>query len=281
MTQLDLKKLSKGMHIKDKMRLLFEDINLQSETSGKESVLTPQERKSIIEDARRTGEIKEISRVHELYKTAMFVTIDVEIAYLRLCLTITQLEKTLIGIISKDSAEDIISEIIYDLARQDYQVANEIENKTQELRQKYRVDKIIFQNFDFFIPSADGQTLEPNHTIQTTFMLAFHYAKRLKQKLYELSYVQQKAPIDFLPTSTKDLTKNAEELLQVFSTLDESLKTLRVYRDYGSIFAQGAALVEPKFLEVIQEIDKQIELSEADKNNLGEKIDKTISENLY
>src|SRR3989344_3827269 len=113
MVQLDLKKLSKGMNIKDKMRLLFEDMNRQSETAGKESVLTPQERKAIVDDARITGEITEIRRVNELYRAAMFISIDMEITELCLYLSISQLEKILMGIILKGAAEEIIDEMIF------------------------------------------------------------------------------------------------------------------------------------------------------------------------
>ena len=248
MTQLDLKKLSKGMNIKDKMKLLFEDMNRQAETLGKESILTPQERKAITDDARKTGEITEIRRVNELYRTATFISIDMEITNLCLCLSISQLEKTLMGIVLKGAAEDIIGEMIYDLARQNDQLPDEIESKSQELRKKYRVDSLLFIGFDFFNPPANDQNidstefknsiLEPNQNVQKTFMITCTHAKKLKKKLYELSYVLKKAPIDFLPKRTKNLVKYSEELLTLFITLDDSLKPLRIYRDFGTTFTK-------------------------------------------
>lgn len=290
MTQLDLKKLSKGMHIKDKMRLLFEDMNRQAETLGKESILTPQERKAITDDARKTGEITEIRRVNELYRTAMFISIDMEITNLCLCLAISHLEKILMGIVLKGATEDIIGEMIYDLARQDNKTSIEIDNKIKELRIKYKVDSVLFRGFDFFNPPPNdnissvvlnGNVPEPNQDIQKTFIISYTHAKKLKKKLYEMAYVLKKSPIDFLRGWTKNLIKDSEELLTLFVTLDSTLKPLRIYRDFGQTFSKNTDQVEPKFFEVIQNIVKHIELSTEEQEKLEAEIDKSQKEDLY
>ncbi len=284
MTQLDLKKLSKGMNIKDKMRLLFEDMNRRSETAGKEFVLTPQERKAIVDDARNTGEMTEIRRVNELYRTAMFISIDMEIAQLCLCLSISQLEKILVGIMCKDAAEDIVGRILYDSTQQHKQTSGSIENQIEKLWIQHRAESKQLNDFDLFsqlVTEDHQQMFEPNQKIQLLFMATFIHAKKLKKKLHELSYVVEKAPIDFLPQYAKKLRKESEDILTAFSDLDKTLRPLRVYRDYGVKFAPNAQLIEPQFFEVIQVVNKQLELSADDKNELERKIDKFLSDDLY
>ena len=278
------------MHIHDKMRLLFEDMNRQAETAGKESVLTPHERKTLIDAARTAGEITEIRRVHELHSTAMFISIDMEITELHFYLSISQLEKTLMGIVLKGTTEDIVGEMIYDLACQDSKTALEIDNKSKELRIKYKVDSVLFKGFDFFNPLSNDKinsvefnsnVLEPNQDIQKTFIISFTHAKKLKKKLYEMSYILKKSPIDFLRGWTKNLIKDSEKLLSLFVNLDSTLKPLRIYRDYGLAFSKNANLVEPKFFEVIQNIGKHLELSTEEQETLEAKIDKSQKEDLY
>ena len=106
-------------------------------------------------------------------------------------------------------------------------------------------------------------------------------AKKLKAKLYEMSYVTGKAPIDFLPASIKQLIKNSEELIAMFCNLDESLRLLRVYRDYTADFTANATLVEPKFLETIQDIPTNLELSTEEKDALDKKIDDSLKDDVY
>ena len=83
MTMLNLQKLSKGMNLNDKMKLLFEDTNHTAVSQGKETLLTPQERDSIIEDARRNDELREIRRVNELYILSNYIVIDIELSQYR------------------------------------------------------------------------------------------------------------------------------------------------------------------------------------------------------
>ena len=140
------------MHIRDKMKLLFEDMNRQAETQGKESILTPQERDAIVDDARKSGEMKEIRRVNELYRTAMFLDLDIEIAERNLLLAICQLEKTLMGVVLKGATEDVVSEIFYDIANQNTKSSADVETSVSELRKKYKIDSVILKGFDLFNP---------------------------------------------------------------------------------------------------------------------------------
>lgn len=290
MVQLDLKKLSKGMHIKDKMKLLFEDMNRQAETAGKESILTPQERDAIIADARKTGEITEIRRINELYKTVMLVSIDMEIVQLGLYLAISHLEKTLMGVMLKGTTEEIINQMIFDFVSQEKKTVTEIDKKVNELRIKYRVDSVLFKGFDFFNPPLENNSFfssdlksavrEPNLDIQKSFIVSLYHARKLKKKLYEISYVLKKAPIDFLPESTKKLIKESQELLSIFTNLDSSLRPLRIYRDFGLLLSNNAKPSEPKFFEIIQDINKSVELNTEEKEILEVGIDRSLKEDL-
>ena len=288
MGQLDLKKLSKGMNIKDKMKLLFEDMNRQAETNGKEFILKPQERDAIIEDARKNNQLSEIRKTHELYKIVTITAIDLHIILLGLYLSIGQLEKTLMGVILKSATEEIIGEMIYDFAKQIKTIPAEIDKYIDELREKYKVDSVLFEGFDFFNPPLSNNSIfssdlnydprEPNQEIQKIFLLSIVHAKKIKKKIFEMSYLISKAPIDFLPESTKKLIKESEELLTIFSNLDSTLKPLGIYRDYELLFVKNNNLPESEFISKIRDINKNLELNTEDKKLLEDKIDKSLEE---
>lgn len=290
MGALDLKKLSKGMNIQDKMRLLFEDSNKQAETDGKEHILTVHERDAIVEDARKSGEIREIRRVNELYLLSNFISIDMEIANLALLLSITSLEKSLMGIMLKGAAEEIVGEMIYDLVKQDNTAPSAFNKKSEELRKKYRVDSVLFKGFDFFDAPIkndgsfpDGlknENLQPNPDIQRFFIVSYMHAKKLKKKLFEMEYVIKKAPIDFIPQWNKNLMKDSEEVLSSFSNLDQTLRPLRIYRDYGEAFINLAKLSNPEFLDIIKNLPVKIVLTDNEKEELRDRIDKRLEEDL-
>ncbi len=290
MGTLDLKKLSKGMNINDKMKLLFEDSNKQAETDGKEHILTAQERDAIVEDARKSDELREIRRVNELYLLSNYISIDMEIANLAFLLSITSLEKSLMGIMLKGATEEIIGEMIYDLAKQDTKTEVEIDRKSKELRKKYRVDSVLFKGFDFFdAPIEDDSSfpdefkndnLQPNPDIQRFFIVSYLHAKKLKKKLFEMEYVVKKAPIDFLPKWNKDLISESEEVLLSFVNLDQTLRPLRIYKDYGEAFINMAKLSNPEFLDIIKNLPYKLTLTNDEKEGLEVRIDKHLKENL-
>lgn len=289
MTTLDLKRLSKGMHIKDKMRLLFEDMNRQAETDGKESVLTSQERDAILADARKNNEMNVIRRVNELYLAATYIGLDMELTEMTLYLSISCLERILMGVVLKSTAEEIVGEIIYDMARQSSNNPDEIDKQNQELRVKYKVDSVLFKGFDFFNPpegdessnSSDKEVpvIGPNEDVQKFFMLSYQHARKLKKKLYEMEYVIKQAPIDFLPGYNKKLIEDSEELLSLFVSLDSSLRPLRLYRDYGSVFITDNNLAEPDFLAIVKDVNKSLELTDGEKSELEGKIEKSVRDN--
>ena len=290
MLQLDLKKLSKGMNIKDKLNFLFEDMNRQAETAGKESVLTPQERKAIIDDARSTKKIMEIRRVYRLSREAMLISIDMEISELLLFLSISHLEKTLMGITLKGVSEDIIGHIVYYLARQNGNNIVGIDAEVKNLYAKYKVDSILFRGFDFFnhpenndngIPKEENDdSFEPNRDIKKAFMASLSHARKLKTKLFAMDYVLKKSPIDFLPESTKSLIKECEEILFLFVNLDATIKPMRVYRDYGLRMTKTTNQDSLVFFEKIQDIEKQIVMNEEDRKALESMIDSSLTEGL-
>ena len=283
MTTLNLQKLSKGMNLNDKMKLLFEDTNHTAVSQDNESLLTPQERDSIIEDARRNGELREIRRVNELYILSNYIAIDIELSQFSLLLSLSYLEKILMGIILKGAADEMIGEILYDLAKKD-EISGEktIDKKMDELRMKYKVDSILFKGFDFFnaLNEENQEKVEPNNKIQQAFMVSFRHAKILKKKLFDMEYVLKKSPIDFLPKRNKEIIQQSEELLTLFINLDSTLKSLRIYRDFGDKIIGEVQITDPEFLTTIKNIGKTLELSDQDKEQLQIQIDKHLGKDL-
>ena len=283
MTTLNLQKLSKGMNLNDKMKLLFEDTNHTAESQGNETLLTPQERDSIIEDARRNGELREIRRVNELYILSNYIAIDIELSQFSLLLSLSYLEKILMGIILKGAADEMIGEILYDLAKKDEISGEEtIDKKMEELRMKYKVDSVLFKGFDFFnaLNEENQEKVEPNNKIQQAFMVSFRHAKILKKKLFDMEYVLKKSPIDFLPKRNKEIIQQSEELLTLFINLDSTLKSLRIYRDFGDKIIGEVQITDPEFLTTIKNIGKTLELSDQDKEQLQIQIDKHLGKDL-
>jgi len=281
MTNFDLKKLAKGMNLNDKMKLLFEDSNKQAETNGKESILTPQERDSIITDARRNDQIREIRRVNELYYLSNLIVIDLDVTYLTLLLAITSLEKQLMGIMLKGATEDIINEMIYDVVRENDDKTKNIEEKSEGLRRKYKIDDVLFKGFDFFELSNEGENNPlPNNRLELLFMQTFEHARKLKKKIFEIEYVIQKSPIDFSPEYNKNLINDCKELLNSFINLDQTLRPFRIYKDYGKAFINLAKLKDPLFLNTVGDLPNKIELTDIEKQELKDDIDKHIQKNL-
>jgi len=281
MTNFDLKKLAKGMNLRDKMKLLFEDSNKQAETNGKEFILTPQERDSIIADARRNDQIRELRKVNELYYLSNLIVIDLDIVYLTLLLSITSLEKQLMGIMLKGATEDIVHEMIYDMTKGNNDKTKNYEEKSEELRKKYKIDDVLFKGFDFFELSSETENnLFPNTHLESLFMQAFKHAKKIKKKLFEIEYVLQKSPIDFSPKYNKDLITNSKELLNLFINLDQTLRPFRIYKDYGKAFIDLAKLKDPLFLDTVNNLPNKIELTDPEKKELMDDIDKHIQKNL-
>ena len=280
---LNLQKLSKGMNLNDKMKLLFEDTNHTAVSQDNESLLTPQERDSIIEDARRNGELREIRRVNELYILSNYIAIDIELSQFSLLLSLSYLEKILMGIILKGAADEMIGEILYDLAKKDEISGEEtIDKKMEELRMKYKVDSVLFKGFDFFnaLNEENQEKVEPNNKIQQAFMVSFRHAKILKKKLFDMEYVLKKSPIDFLPKRNKEIIQQSEELLTLFINLDSSLKPLRIYRDFGNKIVGEVQITDPEFLKTVKDIGKALELSEQEKEQLQFQIDKHLGKDL-
>lgn len=281
MGQLDLKKLSKGMNIEDKMKLLFEDMNQKAESHGGKTILTPQERDAIIDDARKSGEIREIRRVNELYFLSNFTAINMEISQLLVYLSTSQLEKTLMGIILKGAADELVGEILYDWVKNDKtEKSQDTDNKMDELRKKYIVDSILFRGFDFFDPVIDKEEIEPNKKIQKAFMAAFLHAKNLTKKLLEMDLIIKKSPINFLPKKNIDLIQESKELLVTFTNLDSTFRPLRIYRDYGITLTGEVKISDPEFLKIIKDISKALELTNEEIGKIEADIDKHLREEL-
>jgi hypothetical protein len=268
MKNLDLKQLSKGMHIHDKLRLLFADLNKQSETEGKEIILTTQEKDAILNDARTRGEYREIRRVMEFFKTCTFMVIDLEISQLAALLAIATLEKILMGIMLKGATEEIIDRMIYDWSGGKAEVIG-------ELKSKYKINHVLMKGFDYFISSS-----ESNKELEEYFILTHHHISKLRRKLFEIDFVINKSPVNFLSRYNQNIIEESNSLVQLFINLDAPLKPLKIYKDFGYALTDNFTFRETEFHKLIENISESTDLSDEEKQNLMLRIDSDLDKEL-
>lgn len=279
MGSLNLTTLSNGMNIVDKMKLLFEDFNAEAE--GSQLVLTPKEREAIINDARKRGELHVIRKTNRLYMLSNYACIEIDRCQLLLLLALADLDKILMGVALKGGIEEIIGQIIYDLAKKESTKEEILDQKIKDIEERYSIDSVIYKGFELF--SSDDQdpsTNHPNDRIQEGFKRAVKHAKNLMLKLFELEYILSKTQIDFMPKMNKELITQCKELIDSFVNLNDTLRTLRIYRDHGDELTGKLQISDAEFLTVIKDINFGIQPSEAEKIKVKSDIDTTANENL-
>lgn len=279
MGSLNLTTLSNGMNIVDKMRLLFEDLNAEAE--GSQTVLTPKEREALISDARKRGEMHVIRKTNRLYMLSNYACIEIDRRQLLLLLALSDLNKILMGVVLKGGVEEIVGQIVYDLAKKESDNKEKLDQKIKEIEKRYKIETVIYKGFDLF--SSDDQdpnTLHPNDCIQDGFKKAVKLAKNLKLKLYELEYILTKTEIDFMPKQNKELVVQCDELIEAFTNLNDTLRTLRIYRDHGDTLTGKVHISDAEFLSMIKDIKFAIQLTEVEKDKVKSDIDTAADENL-
>jgi hypothetical protein len=268
MKNFDLKQLSKGMHINDKLRLLFADLNKQSETESREIILTPQEKDALLDDAKKRGEYREIRRVMNLFKTCTLMLIDLEIIHLSTLLVITTLEKILIGIILKGVTEEIVDQMIHDWSAGETKAV-------EKLRSKYKIDHVLMKGFDYF-----SETREVNKDLEKYFLISCKYIRRLNKKLYEIDYVTNKSPVEFLSDYSRNLINESRNLINLFIRLDAPLKFLRIYRDYGTVLTNNLNFNNSEFYKTIKNLDNNLRMDESEKQKIMAEVDRDLKKEL-
>ncbi len=255
------------MSLQDKAKLLFADRNKKADTAGLERLLTPEEEEAIIKDAQKNNQIAELNRLSRLFNVASLLTLDIQTAYLSFSSALWKLHGIIMAMSVKSRADDIIGQMIYDLATSKEKDEKKRDELSKELEKKYRNTE-VFKMYDHFTPaySLDEPKVktapEPNIYLQLTFINAVERLKDFRRIIYQLNYVVKLAGIDFLGDKEKKKIKEYEKELEDFIKLDGLLGVIRLYRAFADKkLMRTANLTQPTFLDVIKDIEKAIQLT--------------------
>lgn len=279
---LDFKRLSKDMSLQDKAKILFADIGKRAEGFGR--LLTPGEKQAIVEDAVKNKQMEELNRLKKTYDLGTLLIIEARVAFLNFKLALSVLSAFLIAITIKTTNDNIINQIIYDLAvskETDEEKTNKLFN---ELDKKYKDNKTLNQydlftppliNPDDYLKTSPNMLPEPNIFLQEALMETVNKLKEYKLIRYQLEYVVKNLMgIDFLSDGQKQRLVEHDKVIAGFIGLDEVFAIIKVFSDFEEkAIIRTTSLAEPKFLETIKDINKAVELTEEDKKKTEEYID--------
>jgi hypothetical protein len=275
--KLDLKKLSKEMSLKDKAKILFADHNKRVETAGMERLLTPQEEKAIVEDARTKNQVGELNRLTELFNLSGLILLDVQTAYLQFLLKRSHLEQVITGIMITNEVDDTLNSLFYDLKTLEVSLDGEKEKSYLELKNKYLNSK-IYSQYGYFTIDPETKRRQPNKLLQIAFMRLVERVRDFRRMIYTLNYIIQLAEIDFLADEKKKSLTDFETEVDDFYNLEGLLNVLRSYRNFADKnLMETGNLKEPGFIEAIRDPEKASELTDDDKAKAEEQVHEILA----
>ncbi len=280
---LNIPKLAKNMSIEDKIRLLFADSNKQAETYGDERLLSPDDRESIINEARKNNEIQTLRDTSKIYRYGQFVFIQMETDYLRFQYILSYLERFIIGCMVKLEAEDIVSEILYDFSKLN---KSSSDNDLEKLQEKYWDKNKLLDSFSYFteVETVNGQVERslgrPNEILQKSFMATFNFGRVLKIGFFEFQYLRNKVSLNiFAKKQLENMEKYKKEIGE-FVNLNGLLQSLRIFRDYDLKWFDKDTDSESKFFNTIKNLPQAIELTDKEKTIIQNRVDNSLGEEL-
>jgi len=282
------------MRVEDKAKLLFADRNKRAETSDREGLLSPDEKKALIDDAQDLHQIGELNRLNRLFNIASLLLLDGQTAYLHFRIATGKLYMIFTGMALTSSFGDSIDQMIYDLVVQGYtdkqleevKIQKEIDQKAIELRKKYGVGDKLVDMYDHFSPSLRTESYfsektkaesEPSLVLQEFFMLAVKRVKDFRKQVYQGDYVVEKARMELLSDKEKESLKSFKKEIDKFVGLKGVLRQVKLYTAFADRkMIKATKLSEPKFLETIKDMEKAIQLTSKEKEKAKSEIEDAI-----
>jgi hypothetical protein len=292
MANLDIKKLAKDMSLEDKAKLIFADKVKEAETNGIENLLTASEKDEIYKEAYKAHQLNQLNHLTDLFNLANLFLSDIQIAFLNFLFARGELKTMVTAIRITGLAKDKFAEIIYNLAigdakNQDFgnkEVAERFQDKVKGLRKKYGLDGDFFPQYDLYgeedyfsnNPSFDNK--QPNTSLQRVFIFAVDRVKALQEVLFQMDFIIQLAGFNFLSDEQQEKLLAYEAEIKRFTGLDDPLSLLGLYKESPSHKVKRPKKIdEPRFFEFIDDIEKAVSLTEAEKEKAKAQVNNLLN----
>ena len=262
------------MRFHDKAQSIFADWNLRKETEGKESVISVQEEEAMVEDMRKKKQIKQFNQLISFYNMSNMLAIDIQGGIVSLKLAIANVHWFVFAIYLNGQSHDQIEELLSLMNARNIK-------KIEDLKGK--IKKTKFDGFLSLLNNKDDELEEnglnePNLHLQAFFENLIRTNKGLRKTLHMLDYILNKAGIDFLSKEAKELMQEAEEQIRYVEDLEGFLSVLKVYRKYLELgLIRKDNLHKPSFLELILGHKKALELTNEEKEESEEQLNRYIA----
>jgi hypothetical protein len=272
MKDLNFKRMASDMSLKDKAKIIFASWNHEKESENKERLITVQEEEAMIRDIRKKDQIDEYNRLIDLYNMSIFAVFGISAASLQLKLAITKTQTLALAMFLHGETNDQLETLLC--------IVCEADRKSLIEEKKLKINTFN-ELLDYFQPEDELQSLntrEPNHHIQMIFERLVQTYKVLRQKLCGLDYILGKAEMDFLGEVHKAVLQEAQEQLKYVEDLDGLLNILTIYKKALELdLMRKDNFHKPSFLELLQDHKKVLQLSDKEKGEAEEEIEKYIA----
>ena len=239
--------MSKNMSFRERAKILFTAHNVKIDSEGKEILLSSAEEDLIVSDMQSDRQIDALNRVTELYNMALLAMGDVQMSTVQYKLKSAYIDILVLTIRAfGDREEDL------------------------ELSKKMR------DVCDLIEPSdAKRGEGEPNIVMQSLWIQLLWAVKKIKKVLYSVEYINELAEMDLVGDSDRPLMDKAKECLEEFKELRGLLSILKLFRMYReSKIVRSKNYHEPEFIDLLDDHVKVMELTEEDRVEVRNKVNK-------
>ncbi|MBT5017092.1 hypothetical protein HN709_03880 [Candidatus Peregrinibacteria bacterium] len=247
MKKFNLKKLSKSMSLRNKANIIFADFNRQSETRGKERLITPEEEEAIYEDCQLKHQIPEINRLTDCFNVIRRCVVDSSMRVVLLDLQLSRLSVIILRIF--------------------------IDQRTRRDSPPEKISKKLF-SYWFEPLESEDEDYEPNVDFQHAFARALQAYRLLRKSLYMVEVLEQKGrDIQFLNDELREMIKDANSKRAEFEEMGTFGPMIGIYKKADEMeLIRKSGFSVPEFEEYFFYPEKALELTEQEK----EECKKTI-----
>lgn len=264
MKKFDLKKLAKGMSVKDKAKILCIDYQ-QKYGPTETALLTSDEEDAIWKDAEKKNELRELNRLIDLFNLTNRLVSATHKKTMFFQSFVSNIHILVLYIFLKQNTNDKLDAIKCHVSSK-------------------KIGKIIddekYPDMDFtswFSPNDDEENAEPNVYMQKLFIRAYQANKLLRQELHMIKYVEGKADMSFLSEIDKEIVGDAEKALEEFAQREGFLMILNIYKtSYESGLIQKKDYTEQLFVQLMTDTENMVLLTEEEKKEAEDIVEKAL-----
>ena len=280
MKKLNLKKMIKEMSFIDKAKLIIGDYKKQDASKGKERLLTSEEVDAIVKDCQDKDQIPSLNRLITLYNLCLFNVMDIQNATLLLESKTYLIQMVTIGAYYNESKKELLDEVLFMVEGKTDKTSKAVRNFLEdELSQKDKFKDIGF--FNYLTLEEKMSDRQPNLLIQALYMRAYEAYVHLSETIYMNSYIQEQAKIDLLGELQIKILEEGIKQKAEFEGFKGFLKVIDIYKNLSEEgLIKQSDYEEPEFLELINNKEEMLILTEEQKSAAREKVHKGMNKSF-